>query len=182
MSSNCLASCDRINVSMSGPRGVEVMNFVRAAIGMSGAMGRRSLEMTPAFARMFARDNGHSTHWTEIGDARLRQQFLARALPLLPTNWIRNNRQDPIRGGVHSVPRELCLALLLVLCSLWALARLVFFVHWSCCGFGSPRIHDGFWLNSFEFRVLNFLHCVTQCLSKYRDGRELSYIEGWYAI
>ena len=46
-------------------------------------------------------------------------------------NWIRNNRQDSIRGGVHSVPRELCLALLLVLCSLWALARLAFF---SCTG------------------------------------------------
>jgi hypothetical protein len=35
------------------------------------------------------------------------------------------------------------------------------------------RIHNGFWFNSFEFRVLNF-NCGTQCLSKYRDGRELS--------
>ena len=47
----CFVSCDRIVANFCGPCGVEVRNFAKAAIGMSGAFGRRSLRMTATFIR-----------------------------------------------------------------------------------------------------------------------------------
>src|SRR5262245_2834195 len=50
-------SSDNIVANLLGPCGVEVKNFVRLAIEISGALGPRSLGKSLSFARAVARDS-----------------------------------------------------------------------------------------------------------------------------
>jgi hypothetical protein len=55
--SSRFASSDNIVANLLGACGVEVKNFARVAIEISGALGRRSLGKSLSFVRAVARDS-----------------------------------------------------------------------------------------------------------------------------